>query len=134
VLLVEDEADIRGFVAEALRERGCRVFAEPDGPTGLNALRALLAGEGVDMLVADVGLPGGLNGRQLADAARALSPDLPVLLITGYPGPAAEPGATLPPGMQILNKPFELQSLMDRLDLCLNRVPEGRRMIDTPPP
>ena len=59
--------------------------------------------------MADVGLPGGLNGRQLADAARELHPGLPVLLITGYAGTAL--AAALPAGMSILTKPFSWQQL-----------------------
>jgi CheY-like chemotaxis protein len=63
------------------------------------------------LLVADVGLPGGLNGRQLADAARELRAGLPVLLITGYAGGSL--GQSLPAGMQLLRKPFSWQQLAD---------------------
>ena len=88
ILLVEDEAEIRRFAAEALRDRGCTVIEAENGIAGLNLLRALIGAShgSIDVLVADVGLPGGLNGRQLADAARDLAPELPVLLITGLRG------------------------------------------------
>jgi CheY-like chemotaxis protein len=118
VLLVEDEAPIRAFVAEALSELGCRVIAAVDGPSGLAALRE--AAPVLDMMVADVGLPGGLNGRQLADAARELVPTLPVLLITGYAGDALGPGA-LPDGMALMTKPFRLDDLVAQLGAMLAR-------------
>jgi DNA-binding response OmpR family regulator len=69
----------------------------------------------VTILVTDVGLPGGLNGRQLADAVRAVVPDLPVLLITGYGGGAFEKNGQLEPGMAILPKPFAMDALAERV-------------------
>ncbi len=115
VLLVEDEADLRAHGAEALRDIGCRVIEAADGPGALNALRDALRhdGGGVDMLVSDIGLPGGLNGRQLADVARDMLPDLPVLLVTGYSNNLDAP--TLPPGMAYLEKPFALETLTARV-------------------
>ncbi len=123
VLLVEDEAEIRRFAAEALRDRGCTVIEAENGIAGLNLLRTLIAAaEGsIDVLVADVGLPGGLNGRQLADAARDLAPELPVLLITGYAGEAFGPAAELANGMELLNKPFALEALTERVEAMLTR-------------
>jgi len=111
VLLVEDEPDLRAHSAEALRDIGCRVIEATDGPSALNALRDALRhdGGGIEMLVCDIGLPGGLNGHQLADAARDMQPDLPVLLVTGYNGGLGT--TTLPPGMAFLPKPFALEVL-----------------------
>jgi PAS domain S-box-containing protein len=120
VLLVEDEPHIRAFLSEALDDLGFRVILAENGANGLDALRAA-AGE-VNLLIADVGLPGGLNGRQLADAGRALLPDLPVLLITGYAGDAIAPGA-LPPGFSVLAKPFTLETLVQRLIAIFAGVP-----------
>ncbi len=112
VLLVEDEPAIRTFGAEVLRELGYTVQEAADGAVALKFLRSCHeGGRGVDLLVADVGLPGGLNGRQLADAAREIWPDLPVLLITGYAGSAL--GKTLPAGMGLLTKPFTGRQLAD---------------------
>ncbi len=105
VLVVEDEAMIRAMVVETLREQGHVVLEAADGPGGLQALNSVVH---VDLLVTDVGLPG-MNGRQLADAARLDRPDLPVLLITGYAGAALD--AQLAPGMQVLTKPFALDTL-----------------------
>jgi len=114
VLLVEDEPTIRGLAAEALRELGYRIIEAVDGPAGLKALQQAVRPPGpvrINLLVTDVGLPGGLNGRQLADAARALAPHLPVLLITGYGGDVITGQDLLGPEMAILSKPFTLEAL-----------------------
>ena len=101
---------VRALAAEALRDRGLEVLEAVDGPSGL----ALLAGAArVDLLVTDVGLPG-LNGRQLADAARERRPTLPVLFITGYAGVALDGG--LPPGMAAIAKPFSLDALTEKVE------------------
>jgi CheY-like chemotaxis protein len=68
-------------------------------------LRALQSGSRVDLLITDVGLPGGMNGRQLADAARQIRPNLKVLFITGYAQNAAIGNGVLEPGMAMLSKP-----------------------------
>jgi CheY-like chemotaxis protein len=75
----------------------------------------------MDLLVTDVGLPG-LNGRQLADAAREKRPDLPVILITGYAGKALEDGE-LAPGMEVMRKPFALPALANRVRVLLTEAP-----------
>jgi CheY-like chemotaxis protein len=108
VLLVEDEAVVRAMAAEALRDVGCHVLEAGDGP---EALRLLDQGNVPDILVTDVGLPGGLNGRQVADAVRERHAGLPTLLITGYAGGALE--GQLAPGMKVLTKPFPLASLVE---------------------
>ncbi|MBS0561645.1 MAG: response regulator, partial [Proteobacteria bacterium] len=106
VLVVEDEANVREQVATVLRERGCMVLEAADGSSGLDLMQAQ---ERLDMLVTDVGLPG-LNGRQLAEAARRRYPRIPVLLITGYADTALH---DLSPaeGMEVLAKPFDLDRL-----------------------
>jgi CheY-like chemotaxis protein len=117
ILVVEDEEEIRNFAAEVLRELGHEVVT---AAAGADALRALRGARGRDfgLLVADVGLPGGLNGRQLADAARELQAGLPVLLITGYAGGAL--GQSLPAGMQLLKKPFSWQQLAEATAAALS--------------
>jgi PAS domain S-box-containing protein len=117
VLLVEDEADIRNLTAELLRDRRHVVIEAPNGDAALNALQQrLTAGEGIDILVADIGLPGGLNGRQLASAARQHLPDLPVLLITGYAGHALGPATEVSAGISLLSKPFSVETLAARVE------------------
>ena len=69
----------------------------------------------LDLLITDVGLPGGMNGRQVADAGRAARPGLRVLFITGYAEDAAVGNGRLEPGMQILTKPFAVDALSNRI-------------------
>jgi signal transduction histidine kinase/CheY-like chemotaxis protein len=121
VLVVEDQEQIRVQIVEALTEIGCVVTQAKDGPEGLEAARS---GARLDLLIADVGLPG-LNGRQLADAARAMRPNLPVLLITGFAGGALGDSG-LPPGIELLRKPFALDELTAKVRamLAAARTPE----------
>jgi len=117
-LLVDDEAPVREALAEALADLGWQVDQAASGAEGLERLRA---GPPPDILVADIRLPGGMNGRQLAEAARALHPALPILLITGYAGSALGPGAPLPEGAQLLHKPFTLGVLAGRVQALVPR-------------
>jgi PAS domain S-box-containing protein len=112
VLLVEDEAEVRAIAAEHLRDLGYMVLEAVDGPSALRILRDNRSPP-LDLLLTDVGLPNGLNGRQLADAARDYRPGLPVLLITGYAGGALE--GQLAPGMAVLSKPFRLDVLSAKI-------------------
>jgi PAS domain S-box-containing protein len=104
VLVIDDEPTMRDLLVEALVERGYDAFEAADGGAGLEWLRSERP---IDLLVSDVGLPGGLNGRQVADAGRVLRPGLKVILITGYAGAGLE-GAGLGPDMRLLAKPFDL--------------------------
>ncbi|MFL5280919.1 MAG: ATP-binding protein [Rhodopila sp.] len=116
VLVVEDESSIRELISDALRDIHCAVLEAADGPAGLQVLRS---GVRIDLLLTDVGLPG-LNGRQLADAAREGRPDLPVLLITGFPGTAlADMGKVR---MDVMGKPFALDALLARVRTLLSPV------------
>jgi DNA-binding response OmpR family regulator len=67
------------------------------------------------LLITDVGLPGGLNGRQMADAAREGRPDLKVLFITGYAENAAISNGHLDSGMHIVTKPFAMDQLAAKI-------------------
>ena len=118
ILLVEDEVAILGPSTDALRDLGYEVVTASNGGQALEVLNAKAAPP--DLLITDVGLPGGLNGRQLADAARQMLPQLPVLLITGYAGDAIAGRARLEPGMQLLNKPFDLADLATRVEAMLS--------------
>jgi signal transduction histidine kinase/CheY-like chemotaxis protein len=112
VLVVDDELTIRTFVAEALGDLGYAVTEAADGAAGLKVLQS---GVRVDLLVTDVGLPGGINGRQVADAGRALQPALKVLFITGYAENSVIGDGDLETGMQVLTKPFAMDALADRI-------------------
>ena len=89
-----------------------KVLEAPSGPA---ALKILESPQRIDLLITDVGLPGGMNGRQVADAARALRPDLKVLFITGYAENAAIGNGHLEPGMEILTKPFPMNALASKV-------------------
>ncbi|QKC98276.1 hybrid sensor histidine kinase/response regulator [Mesorhizobium sp. NZP2298] len=108
VLVVDDEPLIRMLICEVLSDSGYRTIEAGNGATGLQALRA---GEAIDLLITDVGLPGGMNGRQLADAAREIHAGLKILFITGYAENAAVGNGHLAPGMHVLTKPFVMEKL-----------------------
>jgi CheY-like chemotaxis protein len=112
VLVVDDEATIRMLVTEVLTDLGYAAIDAADGAAGLKVLNSDLP---IDLLVTDVGLPGGMNGRQLADAARAVRPDLKVLFITGYAENAVLSHGHLDPGMHVLTKPFAMDVLATRI-------------------
>ncbi len=111
VLLVEDEPAVRMLILETLDDLGYNAIEATDGPTGL---RVLDGDRRVDLLVTDVGLPG-MNGRQLAEAAREKRPGLKVLFITGYAHNAALGNGMLAPGTEILTKPFAVDALAAKI-------------------
>ena len=108
ILVVDDEATIRHLIDEVLDGLGYTIIGGADGAAGLKVLQS---GSRIDLLITDVGLPNGMNGRQLADAARAIRPELKVLFITGYAENAAVGNGLLEPGMELLTKPFVLDDL-----------------------
>jgi PAS domain S-box-containing protein len=112
VLVVDDEPTVRMLILDVLEESGYTSLEAVDGPS---ALRILESDARIDLLITDVGLPGGINGRQLADAGRALRPDLRVLFITGYAENAVIGHGHLDHGMQVITKPFAIDSLGDRI-------------------
>ncbi len=111
VLLVDDEPTIRMVAQEVLREHGYITLEAADG---VQAMRILQSPQRIDLLVTDVGLPAGINGRQLADAGRTLRRGLKVLFITGYAENAVIGHGHLEPGFHVLTKPFELAELVRR--------------------
>ena len=112
VLVVDDEPTVRMLVVEVLEDLGYQAIEAPDGAGGLKILRS---GARIDLLVTDVGLPGGMNGRQLADAGRVLRPDLKVLFITGYAEAAVLGYGSLEEGMHVMTKPFAMDGLASRI-------------------
>ena len=117
VLVVDDETVLRMLMLDVLQEAGYRGLEAPDGPS---ALKILESDTRIDLLITDVGLPNGLNGRQIADAARKHRPNLKVLFITGYAENAVVGNGHLEPGMQVMTKPFEIaafsQKVRDMID------------------
>jgi CheY-like chemotaxis protein len=112
VLVVDDESSVRTLIDEVLQELGYTVLQAELGAGGLEILES---SHRVDLLITDVGLPGGMNGRQLADAALVRRPDLKVLFITGYAENAVIGECHLKPGMHVLIKPFSLETLGCRI-------------------
>ncbi len=112
VLGVDDEPTVRMVVAEVLEQLGYAALEAADGPSGLKLLQSDAR---VDLLVTDVGLPGGMNGRQMADAARLGRPKLKVLFITGYAENAVVGNGHLDPGMHVMTKPFAMETLATRI-------------------
>ncbi|MGI4796415.1 MAG: PAS domain S-box protein [Janthinobacterium lividum] len=113
VLVVDDEPSVRRLVTEVLEELGYAAIEAEDGASGLRVLRSNVR---VDLLVSDVGLPGGMNGRQMADAARIGRPDLKVLFITGYAENAVVSNGHLDRGMHIMIKPFTMEAFGSRIE------------------
>ena len=112
VLVVDDEPTVRMLVTDLLRELGYVIIEAADGAGGLEVLHS---DAHIDLLITDVGLPGGLNGRQLADAARVHRPALKVLFITGFAETSLLSDGHLEPGMAILTKPFAVEALAHRV-------------------
>jgi CheY-like chemotaxis protein len=112
VLVVDDEETVRMLIAEVLSESFYQIV---EAREGASALRILESDRRIDLMITDVGLPGGMNGRQVADAARLLRPDLKVLFITGYAENAAVGSGQLAAGMQILAKPFAMSTLANKV-------------------
>jgi len=112
VLVVDDEPTVRMLVSEVLADLGYTTIEAADGAAGLKILNTERR---IDLLVTDVGLPGGMNGRQMADAARAARTDLKVLFITGYAENAVLSHGHLDPGMHVITKPFAMEALASRI-------------------
>ena len=122
ILVVDDEATIRHLIDEVLDEQGYTVIGAGDGAAGIKVLQS---GARIDLLITDVGLPNGMNGRQVADAARMLRPGLKVLFITGYAENAAVGNGHLEPGMELLTKPFTIEALSVKVADILRKLPSG---------
>lgn len=117
VLVVEDESIVRQLIVELLSELGYRTLEATDGLEGLKILKS---DRRIDLLITDIGLPG-LNGRQMAEGARAARPDLKVLFMTGYAENAALATGFLDPGMEMITKPFAMEALGRRIAEMLRR-------------
>jgi CheY-like chemotaxis protein len=112
VLVVDDEPTIRMLVVEVLKDLGYCALEADDGASALRIIHSDLR---IDLLVTDVGLPNGMNGRQLAEAARGARSDLKVLFITGYAENAVLSHGHLEQGMHVLTKPFAMDTIAERI-------------------
>jgi DNA-binding response OmpR family regulator len=118
ILVVEDDPDVRSYTVSSLRELGYAVMEAGDATS---ALRLLDAGPRFDLLFTDLGLPGGQNGKALAEAARKRDPSLKVLMTTAYAGAALIHKGRLDPGIDLLSKPFAYKALALRVRAVLDR-------------
>jgi len=118
ILLVEDDEDVRQSTAGMLEEIGYRVLEATDGRAGL---RALESHPEIALVLTDVGLPGGMNGRKMADEACRLSANLKVLFTSGYARNAIVHHGRLDPGVEFLAKPFTYAALAMRIYRLLKR-------------
>jgi PAS domain S-box-containing protein len=112
ILVVDDEPSVRMLVVDLLEDLGYRVLDAEDGASGLKVLQSTAR---IDLLITDVGLPGMMNGRQMADAARVARPELKVLFITGYAETALLDNGQLGPDMAILTKPFSIDTMAQQV-------------------
>ena len=118
VVVVEDDAMIRMLIVDVLRDLGYLVLEAADAAAGLKAVRSHAA---IDLLIADVVLPGGMNGRQMADVARQTRPDLQILFITGSVKGFGATEGKLRPGMRVLAKPFTMEALANKIAAILRK-------------
>lgn len=112
VLVVDDEPSLRFLVMDLLNDLGYVAIEAADGAAGL---RILQSDTRIDLVVTDVGLPGGMNGRQMVDLARVGRPTLKALFITGFAENALLNNGQLEPGMSVLTKPFAMDVLAARI-------------------
>ena len=120
ILVVDDEPIVRMSIVEALMEAGYEVDEAEDGSGAMQTLRSCPP---YALLVTDVGLPGALNGRQVADAAREAFPDLRVLFVTGFAEASVLKGGFLTPSTAVITKPFDIQLLVDKVTGMLHQPP-----------
>ncbi len=118
ILVVEDDDALRAYTVETLAELGYRVLAAPSGSA---ALQILDGGGDIDLLFTDVVMPGGVNGRQLADEAVRRRPGLRVLFTTGYTRNAIVHHGRLDPGVHMIGKPFSFSELSAKVRALLDR-------------
>jgi signal transduction histidine kinase/ActR/RegA family two-component response regulator len=122
ILMVEDDHLVRDQLARQLRALGFRVTPVADGRS---ALSVLSCESRIALLMTDVVIPGGLNGRQLADQARLLRPDLPVLFTSGYTDDAIVREGRLGPGSAFLPKPYRRAQLAAAIGAVLGSAADS---------
>jgi CheY-like chemotaxis protein len=118
VLVIDDEEIVRRLIVEVLEENGYAALEAADGPGGMKILQSNVR---IDLLITDVGLPGGMNGRQIADAGRAARPGLKVLFVTGYAETAVIGDGHLDLGMEVITKPFGTVALGNKIRDLIDR-------------
>ncbi len=126
VLVVDDEASVRSLIVDVLTDSGYHVIEAADGPAGLKILQSDAR---IDLLITDVGLPGGMNGRQVADAGRVCRPKLKILFITGYAENAVIGNGLLEHDMRIITKPFGIEAIANKVREMIDEGDKPERSI-----
>jgi CheY-like chemotaxis protein len=116
ILLVEDDSSVLALVIEMLNDLGYRVITASDAHGALEIVRR---GEPIDLILTDIVMPGGKTGVHLAAEARALRPDIKVLLTSGYPGEALTRHEPTDVEWPMIAKPFRQPELASRLQSLL---------------
>jgi signal transduction histidine kinase/DNA-binding response OmpR family regulator len=119
ILVVEDDEDVRNYTAGSLRELGYTVFEAQDATS---ALEIIERESGIHLLFTDLGLPGVMDGKALADRARSIRASLKVLITTAYAGSALVHEGRLEAGVELLSKPFPFAALASRIRELMDRV------------
>jgi PAS domain S-box-containing protein len=117
ILVVEDDDELRQYAKGVLEELGYHVMSAGSGAA---ALEALNGSHQIDLLLTDVVMPGGMNGRQLADKAVSHRPDLRVLYMTGYTRNAILHQGRLDRGTNLISKPFSFEELASKVRQVLD--------------
>ena len=117
ILVVEDDDELRKYASDVLKELGYQVMSAGGG---VAALEILSGGHQVDLLLTDVVMPGGINGRQVADKAVGYRPDLRVLYMTGYTRNAIVHQGRLDRGTNLISKPFSFEELASKVRQVLD--------------
>ena len=128
VLVVEDDASVRLLIKDVLEELSYQPVEAAEAEAALTILRSEVP---IRLMVSDVGLPG-MNGRQLAEAARQHRPDLPILFVTGYAENAAIRAGFLGTNMAMITKPFALEALAAKISEMLAQQPAGNAPAASP--
>ena len=119
VLLVEDDAEVRSFTAELLRELG---YVVEEVVNGEGALTLLAGDRHFDLVLTDVILSGRLTGRDVADACTRLRPTIPILFTTGYARDAIVHNQRLDPDVELISKPFAAAALATRISRLIGEA------------
>ncbi len=117
ILVVEDDPNVRTIISDVLEELSYLVLKVPDARA---AIPILQSNQPIDLMVSDVVLPH-VNGRKLAEVARAVRPNLKVLFVSGYAENAMLRGSFLDHGMDMLMKPFDLDALGAKVRLLIEK-------------
>lgn len=118
ILLVEDDDLVRRYVQSQLQQLGYRVVTAPNGKAALDLLYQEAE---IDLLFTDLVMPGGMDGRELAAAARQIRPDLKILYTSGYADQAVLPSESFDPTIPLLSKPYHPSVLAQKIQEVLNQ-------------